>query len=133
MRVPPTLVGYAPGGAIAARFAAGHGDRMSRLVLVDALGLTAFEPAPEFGRALNAFLAQPERSAPTTTCGATARTISTALRERMGDRWEPFRAYNVDRARAPGRSPRSDGLMADVRRRRRSRPPTSPASPCRRR
>ena len=34
-------------------------DRLSRLVLVDALGLAPFEPAPEFGLALNDFLAEP--------------------------------------------------------------------------
>ena len=36
---PPVLVGHGLGGAIAARFAAGHGDRVDRLVLVDAFGL----------------------------------------------------------------------------------------------
>ena len=56
---PPALVGYALGGAIAARFAAEHGDAISGLVLDDTLGLTEFDPAPEFGRALNAFLADP--------------------------------------------------------------------------
>ncbi len=46
---PPTLVGQILGGAIAARFASNRGERLSRLVLVDALGLAAFQPAPEFG------------------------------------------------------------------------------------
>jgi len=44
----PTLVGQILGGAMAARFAIDHGDRLARLVLVDALGLCPFEPAPEF-------------------------------------------------------------------------------------
>src|SRR5687767_4614542 len=56
---PPVLVGYAVGGAIALRFAAGHGDRLSGLVLVDSLGLAPFEPAPAFGAALEGFLAHP--------------------------------------------------------------------------
>ena len=47
---PPALVGYALGGAIAARFAAERGDRLARLVLVDALGLAPFEPAPDSAR-----------------------------------------------------------------------------------
>jgi pimeloyl-ACP methyl ester carboxylesterase len=38
----PALVGHALGGAIAARFAAAHGERLDRLVLVDALGLAAY-------------------------------------------------------------------------------------------
>src|SRR3954470_11399451 len=56
---PPTLVGLAAGGAIAARFAADHGDRIARLVLVDTLGLTDFAPAPQFGAALHGFLEDP--------------------------------------------------------------------------
>jgi pimeloyl-ACP methyl ester carboxylesterase len=45
---PPVVVGQVIGGAIAARFAAVRGDRLGRLVLVDALGLAPFQPAPEF-------------------------------------------------------------------------------------
>ena len=47
------------GGAIAARFAAAHSDAVAGLVLVDTLGLTDFDPAPEFGAALHAYLAEP--------------------------------------------------------------------------
>jgi pimeloyl-ACP methyl ester carboxylesterase len=36
---PPVLVGHVLGGAIGARFAVNHSDRLSRLVLVDSLGL----------------------------------------------------------------------------------------------
>lgn len=41
---PPALVGHVLGGAIAARFAIEHEDRLRRLVLVDALGLGQFRP-----------------------------------------------------------------------------------------
>ena len=61
---PPALVGNTLGGAIAARFAADHGDRLSRLVLVDALGLTPFDPAPEFGRALHGVPRAADRAHP---------------------------------------------------------------------
>jgi pimeloyl-ACP methyl ester carboxylesterase len=96
---PPALVGQLLGGAIAARFAIDHGGRLSQLVLVDTFGLSEFQPAPEFGRALHQFLAQP-----------TARTHQDLWRHcafdldrrRMGERWEPFEAYNLERARAPG-------------------------------
>jgi pimeloyl-ACP methyl ester carboxylesterase len=54
---PPAVVGHALGGAIAARYAAAH--PLGPLVLVDALGLAPFEPAPEFGAALHAFMAAP--------------------------------------------------------------------------
>ena len=57
---PPALVGYALGGAIAARFAAEHGDAISGLVLDDTLGLTEFDPAPEFGLALERVPGRPE-------------------------------------------------------------------------
>ena len=56
---PPALVGQLLGGAIAARFAIDHGDRLSRLVLVDTFGLREFQPAPEFGLALHRFFADP--------------------------------------------------------------------------
>jgi len=55
----PALVGQNLGGAIAARFASKRSDRLSRLVLVDALGLAPFEPMPEFGLALIDFVTQP--------------------------------------------------------------------------
>jgi pimeloyl-ACP methyl ester carboxylesterase len=95
---PPALVGYALGGAIAARFAGVHGDRISRLVLVDALGLTRFEPAPDFGLALNDFLAQPTEHSHDHLWRQCALDLD-GLRRRMGERWEPFKGYNVDRAR----------------------------------
>jgi pimeloyl-ACP methyl ester carboxylesterase len=97
---PPALVGYALGGAIAARFAGDQGDRLSAMVLVDALGLVAFEPAPEFGRALHEFLAQPTERTHEGLWRYCALDLD-GLRERMDDRWEPFAQYNVDRARAP--------------------------------
>jgi pimeloyl-ACP methyl ester carboxylesterase len=97
---PPALVGYALGGAIAARFAADHGDRLSAMVLVDALGLAPFEPAPEFGRALHEFLAHPTERTHEGLWRYCARDLD-GLRERMDERWEPFAQYNVDRARAP--------------------------------
>ena len=46
---PPALVGYALGGALAARFAADRDERLSRLVLVDSLGLAPFSPRPRSG------------------------------------------------------------------------------------
>lgn len=97
---PPALVGYALGGAIAARFAADHGDRIDRLVLVDALGLAPFEPTPEFGRALHGFLAQPTADTHDELWRHCALDLA-GLRKRMDDRWEPFLAYNVERAGTP--------------------------------
>ncbi|HEU4630447.1 MAG TPA: alpha/beta fold hydrolase [Gemmatimonadaceae bacterium] len=99
---PPALVGYALGGAIAARFAATRGDELDRLVLVDTLGLVPFQPAPEFGRALEGFLAQPSARTHDELWRYCAHDLD-ALQRRMGDeRWDAFAAYNLDRIAAPG-------------------------------
>ena len=97
---PPVLVGNAVGGAIAARFAIDRPDQISRLVLVDALGLRAFEPAPEFGQALNGFVAEPSAETHESLWRQCALDLD-RLRHRMGERWEPFETYNLDRARNP--------------------------------
>lgn len=96
----PSLVGQILGGAIAARFASAHSDRLERLVLVDTLGLQPFQPAPEFGQALMAFLAQPTGETHDALWRRCAFDLD-ALREAMGERWALLRAYNLDRAVAP--------------------------------
>ena len=97
---PPMLVGHVLGGAIAARFAVDRSDRLSRLVLVDALGLGRFRPAPSFVVTMLGFQARPtERS-----YNRFMRQCSVdldGLREQMGERWEPFVSYNLELARAP--------------------------------
>jgi FAD/FMN-containing dehydrogenase/pimeloyl-ACP methyl ester carboxylesterase len=110
---PPTLVGHALGGAIAARFAVDRSDRLSRLVLVDALGLVAFDPAPDFGRALHEFLAQPTESTHDGLWQYCALDLD-GLRERMDEHWESFRAYNVDRARTPSVQAALGALMQEL-------------------
>jgi pimeloyl-ACP methyl ester carboxylesterase len=97
---PPALVGQLLGGAIAARFAIDRGDRLSRLVLVDTVGLREFQPAPEFGLALTHFLAQPTQTTHRNLWQHCAFDLD-GLRRRMGKRWEPFEAYNLERARTP--------------------------------
>jgi len=97
---PPVLVGRVVGGAIGARFAADHGARLDRLVLVDTLGLTPFEPAPRFELALHRFLAQP-------TAGTYDRFMEFCtfdldrVREQLGQRWEPYATYAVELAGTP--------------------------------
>lgn len=98
---PPALVGHVLGGAIAARFAVNQSDRLSRLVLVDSLGLGPFRPAPAFALTMLAFLARPSE-------GSYARFMRQCsfdlegLREQMADDWAPFAAYNLELARSPG-------------------------------
>jgi FAD/FMN-containing dehydrogenase len=80
-------------------------------VLVDSLGLTDFAPDPQFGAALNAFLEDPGERTHDGLWRYCALDFD-RLRTRMGERWEPFRAYNVDRASRPGAMAALGGLMA---------------------
>ena len=108
---PPVLVGHIVGGAIAARYAARHGARLKALVLVDALGLAPFQPAPEFGRALGEFVAQPSDENHDRLWERCAFDLD-ALRAGMGESWQSLRAYNLDRARTPSVQAAMGGLMA---------------------
>jgi pimeloyl-ACP methyl ester carboxylesterase len=94
------LVGHGLGGVIAARFASADPTRLSALVLVDTLGLRPFEPAPEFGHALEEYFAQPDAGTHDQLWRYCAFDID-ALRRQMGDEWALFAAYDVDRARNP--------------------------------
>lgn len=100
-RRPPALVGHTLGGAIAARYVAGHGPRVSMLVLVDALGLAPFQPAPEFGAALHAFLAAPGERTHDALWGQCVQDYD-ELRRRIGARWTLVREYNLEVVRRPG-------------------------------
>ena len=98
--VPPTLVGHVLGGAIAARFAIAHGERLARLVLVDSLGLAPFRPSPKFALGMIGFLARPTERSYDRFMRQCSYDLD-ALREQMGARWKPFVAYNLELARAP--------------------------------
>jgi pimeloyl-ACP methyl ester carboxylesterase len=97
---PPALAGQLLGGAIAARFALKHAGRVSRLVLIDTFGLVPFDPAPEFGSAINDYFAQPTEHTHERLWRHCAFNLD-GLRRRMGQHWEPFTAYNLDRALTP--------------------------------
>jgi pimeloyl-ACP methyl ester carboxylesterase len=93
---PPTLVGISVGGALAARFAAMHGGRICRVVLVNSGGLGRARPAPG---ALVALVWYSMRRTP----AAFDRVISYVVedpervRNEWGDRWAAFIAYDMDR------------------------------------
>ncbi len=109
---PPILLGELTGGAIAARFSAAHSGRASRLVLVDSFGLQAFEPAPDFGRALGAFGAAPSEQTHQTLWSFCAHDVLT-LQRQMDSLWEPFQAYNIERARAESSPAAVNALMTE--------------------
>jgi pimeloyl-ACP methyl ester carboxylesterase len=95
----PALVGHLLGGAMAARFAIAHGRRLYRLVLIDAFGLSDFRPAPEFAGAFSAFVAAPTAQTHQNLWRHCAHDLP-SLRQQMGELWEPFEAYNLEKARS---------------------------------
>ena len=110
---PPALVGHLLGGAIAARFAVDNGDRLDRLVLVGALGLGRFRPTPRFAVALVSHIARPTER----TYDRLWRRCTVDLdgvREQMGERWESFAAYGLNRARTPGAKAALRTLMGEI-------------------
>ncbi len=102
---PPVLVGHTLGGAIAARFAADNGDRLRALVLVDAMGLVPFQPVPEFGAALVAFLGKPDEQTHDALWKQCVHDYA-RVQGRLGARWELLQQYNLLGARRP------DGIAA---------------------
>lgn len=97
---PPAVVGSLSGGAIALRYATQHGDRLTKLVLVDTLGLAPLQPAPQFANALMQYLESPNARNYDELWRYCAHDVN-ALRDAMGERWEVLKAYNLDRATQP--------------------------------
>jgi pimeloyl-ACP methyl ester carboxylesterase len=97
---PPALVGHVLGGAIAARFAIGQGEALDHLVLVDSLGLGRFRPAPRFAATMAGFLARPSERSFERFMRQCSYDLD-GLRDQMGERWDPFVAYNLEGARGP--------------------------------
>lgn len=107
---PPALCGQLVGGAIAARFAADARQSLRCLVLVDTFGLCPFQPAPGFGAAIQQYFAQPDERTHRNIWRHCAFDLD-RLRQRMGNRWESFEAYNLDRARTPSVQAAVSSLM----------------------
>jgi len=108
--VPPVLVGQLLGGAIGLRFAIERGELLERLVVIDTFGLVPLEPAPQFGQALMQFQAEPSAGTHDSLWRYCAFDFD-RLRERMGARWTPFAAYNLERARAPATQAAMQAVM----------------------
>jgi putative flavoprotein involved in K+ transport len=106
----PILVGELVSGAIAARFAAEHGEKTSQLVLVDSFGLGPFQPTAEFASALGAFGASPDLSTHQKLWDLCSHDLVT-LRQRLGELWPAFEAYNMECARTPSTQAASAALM----------------------
>ena len=110
---PPVLVGHLGSGAIAARFAVKHSDRLRALVLIDSFGLGKFRPSPAFAMALFRYVARPTAR---TYDGLMSRcTVDYgAVRAALADRWQPFADYTLDCARSPGGKAALRVMMRDL-------------------
>ncbi len=97
---PATVVGHVVAGPIAARLAASRHRRIARLVLVDTLGLVPFQPSPEFAGALHAFLAEPDEATFAGLWRYCAHDVD-RVRAELGERWETFIGYSLERVRSP--------------------------------
>ena len=107
---PPALVGQTLGGAIAARFAIGHGARVSRLVLIDSFGLAPLELPSNFAQALSDYVSQPTEATHQGLWRYCAFDLE-LLQRRMGERWELFTDYNLQLARTPSVRAAANMLM----------------------
>jgi pimeloyl-ACP methyl ester carboxylesterase len=98
---PPVLIGHALGGAIAARYAAEHSERLGGVVLVDTFGLRPLQPDPGFGAAIQTFMTAPSEQALDRLWSFCAFDV-VALRRALGPQWPALTAYSLDRALTPG-------------------------------
>jgi pimeloyl-ACP methyl ester carboxylesterase len=98
-RSAPVLLGHVLGGAIGARYAVRHGDRLAHLVLNDALGLGPFRPSRRFATSFVRFVARPTERSYTRFMGQCAYDLD-ELRNEMGDDWTSFVDYNLELARS---------------------------------
>jgi pimeloyl-ACP methyl ester carboxylesterase len=92
------------------RFASERAERLTALVLVDALGLTQFQPSPEFGAALTEYLSTPGPLTHDRLWNECVFNL-TALRTRNGRQLDLIKEYNLDRLDAPGRLAALRSLM----------------------
>jgi len=106
----PALVGHLLGGAIGARFAIDHPDRLGRLVLVDTYGLGRFWPTPRYALAMLAFSARP-------TEGSQERLFRQCTfdldgpHDQLGEHGRLLEGYALDRARDPAMNAALKHLM----------------------
>jgi pimeloyl-ACP methyl ester carboxylesterase len=98
---PPVLVGKGAGGAIAARFAVDHSDRLQALVLVDSYGLGRYRPPLGMALTFTGVLLRPTERGLERGFRNYCFADLDGLRDEMGERWDAMAAYALDRFRTP--------------------------------
>ena len=107
---PAYLVGHLLGGAIAARFAIAHSEKLRGLALLDAFGLCALRPSPLFTLTLINFLARP-------TAGSRDRFFRqcfvdiNGLQNQLGPLWQPLMTCALGGANSPAQKAALRAMM----------------------
>ena len=98
---PPVLVGKGAGGAIAARFAVDHSDRLQALVLVDSHGLARYRPPLGMALTFAGVALRPTERGLERSFRNYCFADLDGMRGEMGERWDAIAAYALDRFRTP--------------------------------
>jgi pimeloyl-ACP methyl ester carboxylesterase len=98
---PPVLVGKGAGGAIAARFAVDHSDRLQALVLVDTYGLARYRPPLGMALTFAGVALRPTERGLERGFRNYCFADLDGMRGEMGERWDAIAAYALDRFRTP--------------------------------
>ena len=112
--IPPVLVGKGPGGALAARFAIEHYDRIDRLVLVDTHGLARFRPPPGMALSFVGVMLRPTGRGLERGFRRYCFADLDRVRAEMGERYEWMAAYALDRFRTPSVKAAMRSLMRQL-------------------
>jgi pimeloyl-ACP methyl ester carboxylesterase len=112
--IPPVLVGKGPGGALAARFAIEHSDRIDRLVLVDTHGLARFRPPPGMALSFIGVMLRPTGRGLERGFRQYCFADLDRVRAELGERYEWMAAYALDRFRTPSVKAAMRSLMRQL-------------------
>ena len=112
--IPPVLVGKGLGGALAARFATEHSDRIDRLVLVDTHGLEPFRPPPLMALRFAGVLLRPTERGLERSFRRYCFADLDGVRAELGERYEWLVAYALDRFRTPSVKAAMRSLMTQL-------------------
>ncbi len=106
----PALVGHVLGGAIAARYAIEHPNKLKQIILVDSLGLSFFFPAPLFAFELFRFMFNPNEKSYLRFLPHCLYDLN-KLSQDMGQKWQPFLDYNIGNVQNPKKKAAIQELM----------------------